>query len=213
MDASAILGAGTGRCSGVFGNPAMKRSASTRIHSRVSWLPKQDCGCWPARQKRFPPSSQFDLVIMSHALEHCLDPLEAIGNAYLMTREGGYFYCEVPNCGCLHFETLTICSETFDSPRHLWFFNAAGLRRTIESQGYMFDSWRFNGFTRHHSASWRAWEVEIFDRLAKRGEVQAGKRHTFARSAAILARSAFAPAHKKYDCVGVLARKRPATHG
>ena len=149
----------------------------------------------------------FDLVIMKHALEHCIDPVGAIKNAYSLTKQGQYLYCEVPNCGCVHFETLTVCSENFDSPRHLWFFTAAGLRRVIEDNGYIFDSWRFTDFTRHHSPSWRAWEIEIFDRLAKRGEVSAGKRHTFIRSLSILAKSAFAPAHKKYDSVGVFSKK------
>lgn len=150
---------------------------------------------------------EFDLVIMTHALEHCLDPVRAIMNAYSLTREGQYLYCEVPNCGCLHFETLTVCSETFDSPRHLWFFSPQGLRRAIEDAGYAFDSWRFDGFTRHHSASWRAWEIEIFDRLAKRGDAPIAKRHTLATSVSILAKSAFAPAYKKYDCVGVVSQK------
>jgi SAM-dependent methyltransferase len=150
---------------------------------------------------------QFDLVIMRHSLEHCIDPGVALANAYRLTREGGYIYCEVPNCGCVHFETLTICSETFDSPRHLWFFTAAGLRRAIESKGYIFQSWRFEGFTRHHLPSWRAWEITIFDRLAKRGQAKRAKRHTFSKSLSILAKSAFAPADRKYDCVGVVARK------
>jgi len=155
---------------------------------------------------------QFDLVIMRHSLEHCIDPVGALTSAFGLTKEGGYLYCEVPNCGCMHFRTLTICSENFDSPRHLWFFTANGLRRAIEARGYMFDSWRFDGFTRHHSPTWRAWEMTIFDRLAKRG-VKAGKRHTFARSVAILAKSIFAPAHAKYDAVAVVARKPVGVHG
>ena len=155
-----------------------------------------------------PALGQFDLVIMTHSLEHCLDPIRAITSAYRMTKPGGYFYCEVPNCGCLHFETLTACSEMFDSPRHLWFFTSDGLRRAIEGRGYVFDSWRYDGFTRHHSPSWRAWEMTIAQRLADRG--LKGKRHTFLQSAWLWARSAFAPAHKKYDCVGVLAKKDPS---
>jgi SAM-dependent methyltransferase len=149
---------------------------------------------------------QFDLVIMTHSLEHCIDPVAALANAHRLTRPGGYFYCEVPNCGCLHFETLTVCSETFDSPRHLWFFTPQALRHAIECSGYTFDRWHFTGFTRHHSQSWRAWEVTIFDRLAKRGEPTAGQRHTFSKSVSILAKSAFAQPPRKYDCVGVVAR-------
>lgn len=165
----------------------------------------------PGTAEALPPEldgRQFDLVIMTHSLEHCINPIAALTNAYGLTKTGGYFYCEVPNCACLHFQTLTVCSENFDSPRHLWFFTAQGLRRTIEATGYIFSSWRFVGFTRHHSPSWRTWEMTIFDRLAERGEARGRIRHTFARSVAILAKSALAPAYAKYDCVGVVARKR-----
>ena len=152
---------------------------------------------------------QFDLIIMRHSLEHCIDPARALANAHALTKEGGYLYCEVPNCECAHFKALTVCSENFDSPRHLWFFTAKGLRRAIETRGYAFDSWRFDGFTRHHLPSWRAWEMAIFDRLARRG-VNAGKRHTFARSVAIFARSVFAPPYAKYDAIAVVARRPSA---
>lgn len=152
---------------------------------------------------------QFDLVIMTHSLEHCIDPLQALANAYRLTRQGGYFYCEVPNCGCRHFESLKVCSETFDSPRHLWFFEADSLLSVVRSMGYVVDRWCFSGFTRHHSPNWRAWETAIFDRLAAYGENIEAERHTFFRSLLILAKSAFAPAHKKYDCMGLLSRKTP----
>ncbi len=164
----------------------------------------------PGTAEAPPPeltSRQFDLVIMTHSLEHCLDPDAALRNAYRLTRDGGFFYSEVPNSGCVHFETLTVCSETFDAPRHLWFFTAEGLRRAVEKQGYAFESWRFAGFTRHHSPSWRAWEVTIFDRLAQRGEATGLVRHSYVKSLSILAKSAFAPPARKYDCVGVVARK------
>jgi SAM-dependent methyltransferase len=150
---------------------------------------------------------QFDLVLMTHSLEHCIAPMAAIANAFRMTKEGGYFYCEVPNCGCLHFQAFTVCSEMFDSPRHLWFFTAQSLLRAMDKGGFVFDSWRFDGFTRHHSPGWRAWETTIFDRLTERS-VNAGRRHTFLRSASLLARSAVASPARKYDCVGVLAIRR-----
>lgn len=148
---------------------------------------------------------QFDLVLMTHSLEHCIDPMAALANAARLTKRGGFFYCEVPNCGCLHFRAFTVCSEMFDSPRHLWFFTADSLRQALDKSGFIFDSWRFEGFSRHHSRSWREWEATIFDRLAKRS-MKAKSRHTLFRSAVLLVQSAFVSAAWKYDCVGVLAR-------
>lgn len=149
----------------------------------------------------------FDFVVMTHALEHCVNPNVALANAYAFLSPGGRLYIEVPNCGCVHFETLTICSENFDSPRHLVFFTAAGLRGALGRAGLKVSGWRYDGFTRHHLAGWRDWERTIARRLAKRNVTRGVKTHTFARSLAILMRSAFAPYDRKYDAIGVIAQK------
>jgi SAM-dependent methyltransferase len=149
----------------------------------------------------------FDFVVMTHALEHCVNPNVALENAFAFLAPGGRLYVEVPNCGCVHFETLTICSENFDSPRHLVFFTAAGLRGALARTGLTVAGWRYEGFTRHHLAGWRDWESTIARRLAKRNVARGVKVHTLARSLAILMRSAFASYDRKYDAIGVIARK------
>ena len=149
----------------------------------------------------------FDLVVMTHALEHCTDPNKALSNARGLIAPGGRLYIEVPNCGCVHFETMTICSENFDSPRHLFFFTAAGLEAAIEKAGMGVQDWRFHGFTRHHLPGWRDWESRIAEQLRERGIRDKVKPHTFFRSLAMLARSAFAPDARKYDAIGAVARK------
>ena len=150
---------------------------------------------------------QFDFVVMTHSLEHTLNPQLALSNAASLTKPGGYFYCEVPNCESIHFEMLTVCSTNLDVPRHLWHFSPRGFRRVIEAAGFRFESWRFAGFSRHHLPSWRKWEMTVYDRLAKRGPVKQGRSHTFATSVAMFLRSAFAAPEKKYDCVGVLSKR------
>jgi SAM-dependent methyltransferase len=157
-----------------------------------------------------PPAlvgTTFDFVLITHALEHCIDPNKALRNASRFLAPGGRLYVEVPNCGCVHFETMTICSENFDSPRHLVFFTAAGLSAAIGRAGLTIEGWRYEGFTRHHLAGWRDWEVTIARRLAARNVTKGVKAHTWARSLSILATSAFAPDDRKYDAIGLLARK------
>ena len=148
---------------------------------------------------------QFDLVLMTHTLEHCLNPRIALNNAFSFAKAGGIFYVEVPNCSCIHFEQLGICSEMFDSPRHLWFFSPAGLRKAVESAGFVFSSFCFEGFTRHHSPSWRAWENTIAEQLAPYG--LNATRHTYFKSIKILGKSLISAYSRRYDCVGILARK------
>lgn len=149
----------------------------------------------------------FDLVVMTHSLEHCTDPNKALSNARNLISPGGRLYVEVPNCGCVHFETMTICSENFDSPRHLVFFTAAGLEAAIRKAGMEVEDWRFHGFTRHHLPGWRDWESRIAEQLQERGIRRNVKFHTFARSLTILANSAFASDARKYDAIGAVARK------
>lgn len=153
---------------------------------------------------------QFDLVIMSHSLEHCTDPVHALRNVRKLMADGGLAYIEVPNAGCLHFETFRQCSEMFDAPRHLWFFTPDALQKMAEQTGLNVENWRYNGFTRVFSPSWRAWECEIFSRLAKRGFAAGATRHSTLQSFHLLARSAFAPSQRKYDSVGILTSKDTA---
>lgn len=151
----------------------------------------------------------FDLVIMSHALEHCRDPERALRTIRRFMAPGGLSYIEVPNAGCHHFETFRQCSEMFDAPRHLWFFTADALGRMAAQQGLVVDRWHYNGFTRLFTPSWRGWECEIFNRLQRRGAAGQAVRHSRLRSLRLLARSAFAAPERKYDSIGILASHAP----
>lgn len=155
----------------------------------------------------------FDLVIMSHSLEHCLDPLAAINTVTQLLAPDGFAYVEVPNAGCRHFETFRQCSEMFDAPRHLWFFNYAALRKLTEREGLKVAQTHYNGFTRLFTPSWRNWECEIFSRLARRGLQRDATRHSRLRSMALLAQTAFAGPNRKYDSIGMLLTRAEASTG
>jgi SAM-dependent methyltransferase len=150
-------------------------------------------------------AGSFDLVIMSHSLEHCLDPLLALQNAYELTKPGGRLYVEVPNCGCAHFEALDVCGANFDSPRHLSYFTRQALERAATKAGFVAESWRYHGFTRHHRRDWRDWENTIADRLQTAEPGRRASRHSLGKSLRILARSAFAGFERKYDAIGLIA--------
>lgn len=153
----------------------------------------------------------FDLVIMSHALEHCREPGRALKSIRRLMAPNGLAYIEVPNAGCHHFETFRQCSEMFDAPRHLWFFTADSLRLLAARHELAIDQWHYNGFTRLFSPSWRGWECEIFERLRRRGAADHAVRHSRLQSLRLLARSAFAPPERKYDSIGILASHAHAT--
>lgn len=149
----------------------------------------------------------FDLVIMTHSLEHCRNPVKALENAFALTRPGGLFYCEVPNSQCLHFEQFTICSEMFDAPRHLYFFYPQTLRSMIERSGFSIESEHYSGFLRQHTPSWREWESTIYERAKRHDPTIAARKHSFLSSVGLFLRTAWAAPENKYDCVGMLAQR------
>ena len=149
----------------------------------------------------------FDLVVMSHSLEHCRDPGRTINNAAALLKPDGWLYCEVPNCSAKHFRTFTVTSTMFDAPRHLQFFGPANLKRLFEKRGFIVERRLFSGYTRQFQSSWRTWESTIWKRARLLEPGFPARRHSFARSIGLFISTAGASAEAKYDSVGLLARK------
>lgn len=154
----------------------------------------------------------FDIVAMTHSLEHCLDPMKALATAYALVRPGGVFLCEVPNCACTHFERFNIISEMFDAPRHLYFFTPENLRMAIERAGFVVESDYYDGFLRHFQNAWRATENHIRDGVVKNGGATSAMPpvHSRGETIRLLMETALSSKEKKYDCVGFVSR-RPAS--
>jgi SAM-dependent methyltransferase len=152
-------------------------------------------------------SGTFDLVIMTHALEHCRDPRMALDNAVRLTKPGGYCYIEVPNCSAVHFRTFTICSEMFDAPRHIYFFAPDNLKAMMMKVGLAPVSLFYHGFVRHFNQSWRFWEATIADRVAAVAPRRHPRRHDLQASVALFLRSFWRKPTEKYDSFGWLMRR------
>ncbi|WP_137110701.1 class I SAM-dependent methyltransferase [Rhodobacter sp. SY28-1] len=148
----------------------------------------------------------FDLIVMTHVLEHCADPARALRNVRDLLAPGGGFYCEVPNCAALHFQTYAEISEMLDVPRHVHFFTQGSLRRLMEDAGFTVAAAVHHGHTRHFSAGWRAWENLVHRRLRAAGGARQTQRRSLGRDLGLIARSAFAGPERKYDCIGLFAR-------
>lgn len=158
-----------------------------------------------------PPATAaltFDLVVMTHVLEHCADPALALRNVRALLAPGGGFYCEVPNCAALHFQTYSEISEMLDVPRHVHFFTGRSLRRLMEQAGFEIIEDVHHGHTRHFEPGWRAWENLVHQRLRDHGGARQTPRRTLPRDLGLVARSALAAPDRKYDCVGVFVRAR-----
>jgi SAM-dependent methyltransferase len=149
----------------------------------------------------------FDLVIMTHSLEHCRDPRAALANAFRLTKPDGLCYIEVPNAGCEHFRTFTVCSEMFDAPRHLYHFTPTSLRFATEAVGFVEVSTYYHGYIRNFMARWRDWEAEIAARLSNFDKGLNPRRHTLIQSWLLLLRSFWRGPERKFDSIGLLLRR------
>lgn len=155
-------------------------------------------------------SQSYDVILMTHVLEHCADPGLALRNVRSLLAPGGGFYCEVPNCAALHFQTYSEISEMLDVPRHVHFFTPRSLGRLMEQAGFEVVAEVHHGHTRHFSPGWRAWERKVHKRLRDHGGARRTPSRSLGRDLALIARSAFAAPEQKYDCIGMFARARAA---
>ncbi len=105
----------------------------------------------------------FDLVCMSHVLEHVSDPVDFLAGLYKITRPEGYLFIEVPN------ETLEsvqfLCQYQLQGYMHLVFLNEATLRAALTAgtwkpvysaaYGQNMSDW-VGSLRRNYSLWWRA---------------------------------------------------------
>lgn len=137
--------------------------------------------------------AKFDIVLMFHVLEHCIDPVTAIGNARRLLEPNGEFIIEVPNNDAAGFGPTW---PWLDVPRHLNFFTESSLKKVLVTNGFSVQSVMFTGYVRQFSPSW----------IATEAAVAAHNMRTRIHPWHLLAQTAFAPANRKYDSIRVYAR-------
>jgi SAM-dependent methyltransferase len=79
------------------------------------------------------PEGSFDLISLSHVLEHVTHPGEFIAKLIRLLTSKGCLFIEVPNYNLQR--TKQFLHRSFRGSGHVNFFNRAGLSRLIESRG------------------------------------------------------------------------------
>lgn len=149
----------------------------------------QDFPVYDGTAEQLPEGlGQFDVVIMSHVLEHCIDPTAAVRNAKGLLTDSGTLVIEVPNNAALGFRWFQGKWPWTDIPRHLSFFAEKSLQRLLSSQGLRISKTIYTGFTRQFSPEWRQ----------QIGSVRSGW--------PLLLRSVVAQDRSKYDSIRIHAK-------
>ncbi|MEO1015261.1 MAG: class I SAM-dependent methyltransferase [Pseudomonadota bacterium] len=155
-----------------------------------------------------PPSfydgRTFDGVVMSHVLEHCVDPAKAMRTVRRFLKPGGIAYIEVPNADCVDFRSAKLAWPHLGVPRHVHFLNGDHLEALATEAGLEVLSRTHLGYMRQFTPGWHTFGDEM--RAFYRGKTGAGtlKEWGIPYYMWLLAMTAFAPKRYKYDSVAVL---------
>jgi SAM-dependent methyltransferase len=83
----------------------------------------------------FETDERFDLVFMSHVIEHVLDPVATVAKIRSLLKPGGVLYLETPNVGSLDARLWKSRWGLIHYPRHLYLFDRSTIRRLLEGAG------------------------------------------------------------------------------
>jgi 2-polyprenyl-3-methyl-5-hydroxy-6-metoxy-1,4-benzoquinol methylase len=154
-------------------------------------------------------STRFDLLIISHVLEHCIDPDRAFHNVSCLVRPGGLLICEVPNNASMGLRFSGLAWEPLDIPRHLNFFVPKNLLTLSERHGLRAQSFYYSHYHRQFSNEWINTERRIWDAVQRVGGGAYPRpiKNSKTRAWILLLRTALASSAGKYDTVGLIAEK------
>lgn len=150
----------------------------------------------------------FDVVILSHVLEHCLDPISALKKAYLITKKGGLLICEVPNNQAAALALLGNAWRWLDVPRHVNFFTKQSLQIISRLCDWQDAKFEYTGFFRMLTSQRLNEERAIWKFYQKKDSTSliASEPHVL-KYWLMLGLGAVSPPHKKYDSIRLIARK------
>jgi len=81
-------------------------------------------------------AKSFDLVLMSHSLEHLPSPLEALQRIHRLLKDDGLLVVSVPNLKSLEFKLFGPWWFQLDPPRHFYHFEKKSLARALAKSGF-----------------------------------------------------------------------------
>jgi len=151
--------------------------------------------------------STYDVILMSHVLEHCLDINAAVFNASRILKAGGEFIVETPNCASQGFLDYKAEWPWSDIPRHLNFFTPSSLRSLVVKHGLSVTAEKYRGYSRQFSSWWLEIEEEMW-RAFQGNERNSHRKPNFKlRAWQRLLKSLFVSRSKRYDSVRLIAQK------
>jgi 2-polyprenyl-3-methyl-5-hydroxy-6-metoxy-1,4-benzoquinol methylase len=92
--------------------------------------------CGTLASSPFIGRGQFDVVVAWHVIEHLVDPLEFLGQAYSCLKPGGIIALRTPNIASFVARVNGRLWEWFGAPTHLTLFSPRSLAKLVERAGF-----------------------------------------------------------------------------
>ena len=80
---------------------------------------------------------QFDVITLSHVLEHVHDSVGLLEHCFRKLKPGGYIWIETPNICSFGHQYFGADWMGLDAPRHLVIFNLKSLRSVLKTVGFV----------------------------------------------------------------------------
>jgi SAM-dependent methyltransferase len=135
------VGAGHGHfclyLAGVFEQTAFEAldmSDAMRTVERRGWVERVHQGLFPDLAPQL--EARYDMVSMSHYLEHTREPKDELRAARRVLRPDGYLLIEVPDGECVAGRVLGRWWSQWVQPQHLHFVPVSNLRAALDAEGF-----------------------------------------------------------------------------
>ncbi len=148
---------------------------------------------------------RFDLVLLSHVLEHGIDIHRAIQGLRGLLAPGGLLVVEVPNHACRGYRNAGASWAFTDAPRHLNFFTPKSLESVFAGHGFEIVENQYYGYCRQLSNEWVEAERQIRTVLTPDDRRTSGFRAKL-ESWKLLAQTLICSPESKYDSVRLILR-------
>jgi SAM-dependent methyltransferase len=79
----------------------------------------------------------FNVITLSHVIEHVHDPINTIKLAHSLLIPGGRLYIVTPNIDAYGHQNFKECWRGLEPPRHLTIFNWSSMLRALEEAGFL----------------------------------------------------------------------------
>ena len=87
-------------------------------------------------EKFDPFSEQFDVITLSHVIEHVPQPIEVLRDCYALLKPGGYVWIATPNIEAEGHSLFGSSWRGLEPPRHLVLFNLKSMCDSLNKVGF-----------------------------------------------------------------------------